>query len=627
MSPKRYVIFIIALMLSIFFISGCSIRNSSSDISSAMSTEDPSATIDPQYDLDDHYATREIIDGYQDLTEEQIQYRLSFYDVGYEDGWDGGWDSGFESGFDYGWDSGYYWEDDKEYDEEDYEDEEDADDDLHNTNSPIIFFVIFFVVNITIAIIARIKLGRPYPPKKSRTCALIWSVIAFLVFICIVSIMNIAPQNNKNESIAISFLILIIGISIYFIFRTGYENNAKARYADLDKILENFREQVRMVNDDISMIGQCFRWTKNDDNEKIFWSFHKIHSLIGNKNINGPHEDGAVLRATKELLYCYAEYAKKMIHVRSVASKDYKYLQKHGNISGSLFAFKSEFFKQVDSIDFIQSQYLENSLESLLGSDDYYFMQMYRNLVDDNKIKTIDYICDLKDSEQTVETEEIDKPSSTDNNSFSSAFLAAKEATEACFDAPQKDNKDTENYERIENKMKYYNPSFSELDNDHIYNHDKEAIPTLDFHDLIYQDEDTIKQAQEKYARDMAEYVSNQLQQKQRFKNKIKKPKKPKKHFNFSKLKDKLPVIVISASIILVAFAIIMGVRSCNPQSTYVKYSCDISEAKYIGNTNSGKFHRKSCKHLPDKSNRIGYKTYDDAISAKMEPCKICKPK
>ncbi|MCH5213143.1 MAG: hypothetical protein J1G06_09015 [Oscillospiraceae bacterium] len=106
------------------------------------------------------------------------------------------------------------------------------------------------------------------------------------------------------------------------------------------------------------------------------------------------------------------------------------------------------------------------------------------------------------------------------------------------------------------------------------------------------------------------------------------KPKRPKKQFNFSKLKDKMPIIIISVSIILAAFAVIMGVRSCsNPQSTYVKYSCDISEAKYIGNSNSGKFHRKSCKHLPDKSNQIGYKTYDDAIYAKMEPCKICKPK
>lgn len=50
------------------------------------------------------------------------------------------------------------------------------------------------------------------------------------------------------------------------------------------------------------------------------------------------------------------------------------------------------------------------------------------------------------------------------------------------------------------------------------------------------------------------------------------------------------------------------------------------AETEYIGNKQSGKFHRPSCEYIPDENNRIIYKTREDAINAGMIPCKICNP-
>lgn len=46
----------------------------------------------------------------------------------------------------------------------------------------------------------------------------------------------------------------------------------------------------------------------------------------------------------------------------------------------------------------------------------------------------------------------------------------------------------------------------------------------------------------------------------------------------------------------------------------------------YIGNSNSMKYHKKSCGHLPAESNRIMYATKQDAIDDGMVPCQICQP-
>lgn len=50
------------------------------------------------------------------------------------------------------------------------------------------------------------------------------------------------------------------------------------------------------------------------------------------------------------------------------------------------------------------------------------------------------------------------------------------------------------------------------------------------------------------------------------------------------------------------------------------------AEYQYIGNANTGKFHRMSCSYLPDEQNRIYYYTRDEAINAGMVPCKKCNP-
>ncbi len=50
----------------------------------------------------------------------------------------------------------------------------------------------------------------------------------------------------------------------------------------------------------------------------------------------------------------------------------------------------------------------------------------------------------------------------------------------------------------------------------------------------------------------------------------------------------------------------------------------NMDEMNYIGNVNSKKFHKKSCSTLPNKKNRVYFKTRDEAIAAKFVPCKRC---
>ena len=46
----------------------------------------------------------------------------------------------------------------------------------------------------------------------------------------------------------------------------------------------------------------------------------------------------------------------------------------------------------------------------------------------------------------------------------------------------------------------------------------------------------------------------------------------------------------------------------------------------YIGNKNTKKFHRSSCRTLPSAKNRVSFSSRDEAISQNYSPCKNCKP-
>jgi competence protein ComEC len=50
------------------------------------------------------------------------------------------------------------------------------------------------------------------------------------------------------------------------------------------------------------------------------------------------------------------------------------------------------------------------------------------------------------------------------------------------------------------------------------------------------------------------------------------------------------------------------------------------TDAAYIGNVNTKKFHLPSCRSLPDEKNRILFATREGAALAEYEPCGICKP-
>lgn len=46
----------------------------------------------------------------------------------------------------------------------------------------------------------------------------------------------------------------------------------------------------------------------------------------------------------------------------------------------------------------------------------------------------------------------------------------------------------------------------------------------------------------------------------------------------------------------------------------------------YIGNINSKKFHRMTCKTLPKEENRYYFETREEAVSEGFDPCKNCDP-
>ena len=50
--------------------------------------------------------------------------------------------------------------------------------------------------------------------------------------------------------------------------------------------------------------------------------------------------------------------------------------------------------------------------------------------------------------------------------------------------------------------------------------------------------------------------------------------------------------------------------------------------AAYIGNKNTKKFHKSSCSSVGkmNESNKVGFDSRSDAISAGYDPCKICNP-
>lgn len=49
------------------------------------------------------------------------------------------------------------------------------------------------------------------------------------------------------------------------------------------------------------------------------------------------------------------------------------------------------------------------------------------------------------------------------------------------------------------------------------------------------------------------------------------------------------------------------------------------SQVGYIGNKNTKKFHKPTCRSLPAPQNRVYFKTRDEAIKVGYVPCKICK--
>jgi competence protein ComEC len=50
------------------------------------------------------------------------------------------------------------------------------------------------------------------------------------------------------------------------------------------------------------------------------------------------------------------------------------------------------------------------------------------------------------------------------------------------------------------------------------------------------------------------------------------------------------------------------------------------SDAAYIGNVNTEKFHLPVCRSLPDEKNRVFFATREGVVEAGYSPCGICKP-
>ena len=54
--------------------------------------------------------------------------------------------------------------------------------------------------------------------------------------------------------------------------------------------------------------------------------------------------------------------------------------------------------------------------------------------------------------------------------------------------------------------------------------------------------------------------------------------------------------------------------------------SSSSTEASYIGNKNSLKFHLPTCPNLPAASNQVDFDSREDAVSSGFSPCGVCKP-
>lgn len=64
-----------------------------------------------------------------------------------------------------------------------------------------------------------------------------------------------------------------------------------------------------------------------------------------------------------------------------------------------------------------------------------------------------------------------------------------------------------------------------------------------------------------------------------------------------------------------------LGKRS--DESNYLVSS---TSTTYIGNINTGKFHRSSCGYLPYPENQVSFDSREDAIYAGYDPCQRCNP-
>ena len=69
-----------------------------------------------------------------------------------------------------------------------------------------------------------------------------------------------------------------------------------------------------------------------------------------------------------------------------------------------------------------------------------------------------------------------------------------------------------------------------------------------------------------------------------------------------------------------------------NSQNTYVHTSTHNTvsdgDGKYIGNSNTGKFHKTTCKwgQKISSNNKVTFNSRNDAISQGYQPCKVCNP-
>ena len=94
-----------------------------------------------------------------------------------------------------------------------------------------------------------------------------------------------------------------------------------------------------------------------------------------------------------------------------------------------------------------------------------------------------------------------------------------------------------------------------------------------------------------------------------------------------NKIKPKhIIILVLCLALIGVIVASVMYARSDSRYAVKQGISSSVTTAKYIGNANSHKFHKKSCTHLPDKGNQVYYSTREQAVKDGMKPCKVCNP-